>query len=623
VNETTKLFRAHPHWSALFAESDRLLVDSLIRVARESNVPVDDAVDGDLAFAMLSLARAVRLEHVALSLSPDALARFVAEQAVGTVEHDEDPDVARIVAALSPSRGPLTAALIETVALTDPVAVAGPPIVVSYRDGVPLYAHLRRLGHAEWRLSAALLRAAETAAGGRLGALTLPPGLPVDDVTRGVTTRVLAHRISVVTGGPGTGKTTAVARMLHTLGDLLRDHRARIATAQDGTSPVVVGLCAPTAKAAVRLRDALARSFSDLGTTLEEYGDVITLSDRSGSVHRLLSLRPDLATSSEPLDVDLVIVDEMSMLELPLLDQLIARLPSEARVVLVGDPDQLASVNVGAALRDVVDAAQPGDPLNDVLTTLTTNHRSNVAIQALAAAVNSGNGDTVAAVVAAHADAVHVGTERSHALAATREWAGTITDAALADDAATALDALSEHVVLCATREGPGSVAWWRAALEGDVRRRSSSVATFAPGTPVLVTRNEHQSENPGLSALANGDVGVALERDGDTVVAFPPTAAPRVRRTYELHDAESAWSITIHKSQGSEYEHVTVSLPDTDVRILTRELLYTAVTRARTSIDIVADDAVWQRALARQITRVSGLAERVRALRDTASQSK
>jgi exodeoxyribonuclease V alpha subunit len=605
VNETTGRWRSRPSWAERFDESDRLLVDALVRRAAEADpgvLPLT-ANDDDALEALLQLARSLRLDHVALALDPEALAGYLRDHdAPGAGEGPAA--AARLINALTARERPLMAALVELVDLADPVARTGAPLLVSHTGGRAVFAHLRRLAHAEWRLADALLAAREPI--GTLGGLDaehVGARLGQDPPAAAVARAMVRHRLSVVTGGPGTGKTTAVARALQSLGDELRS--------RETSRTLTVALCAPTAKAAVRLREALDGALGERGASLADYGDVLRVHERSGSVHRLLGLRPDRATAEDPLDAELVIVDEASMLELPLLDQLVARARTDAHVVLVGDPDQLASVNVGAALRDLVDAAGPGGPLEALVTRLTLNHRSAVAIGELAAAVNAGDAAAVAAVAAAHPATVSLSDDRGRAERAVRAGALELV-AASRLGVAPALDQLRRRVVLCATREGPGSVAWWRQRIESEVRAGSGASGRFAPGTPVLVTRNEPAVRSVEAAALSNGDVGVALGA-GD-LVAFGPPTAPRTRRAHELHGAEPAWAITIHKSQGSEYDEVVVSLPSVDTPLLTRELVYTAVTRARERVVVLADAAVLGRSLQRRIARVSGLGERVAA---------
>ncbi len=620
MNETTALWNDHSAWATIFSESDRLLVDSLVRRGSEVDervLPLGDE-DGALVCALLFLVRSMRLDHVALSLDEATLSRHVAE--ASSALDGAGFRVGDLLAAVTDQRRPLARALMEHTTLSDEVAVDGPTIVITHEGSRPTYAHVRRLAYAEWRLSEALLGACATTTQGVLGTVDVArvlEDLRHEPAAAAVTTTLVHHRISIVTGGPGTGKTTAMARALQALGD---DRRRRAGVSTDVTTPLSLALCAPTAKAAVRLREALDAAFRARGSALGDYADVLSVDERSGSVHRLLGLRPDRAVSHEPLGHDLVIVDEVSMLELPLLDQLVARLPATSRVVLVGDPDQLASVNVGAALRDVVDAADTAGPLAPLVTRLSVNYRSNVAIRALADAINAGDLDRVVAATSSPEGPARRRDDRSAELAHARAHALAMADAADTGDTTRALALLDDLVVLCATRQGDGSVAWWRAALESDLRRRRSSLATLTPGTPMLVTRNE-PADAHGARPLSNGDVGVVTQLDTERAIVFPPASHPRVRALHEVPDAESAWAITIHKSQGSEYNDVIVSLPSFDSAILTRELLYTAVTRARERVTLIADTTVLRRTLARRIARVSALTERLRVRATAASE--
>lgn len=422
---------------------------------------------------------------------------------------------------------------------------------------------------------------------------------------RGAAGLVARSSTSVLTGGPGTGKTTTIARVLAALAG---QHGRR----QQGTDrPLSVALAAPTGKAAARMREAVAQAAE---------ADVFTADEREwlGSLeavtlHRLLGPRPDSRSSfvhhaGQKLAHDVVVVDETSMVSLLMMERLVQATADHTRLVLVGDADQLASVEAGAVLRDVAEGLQ-GAPVPAVAT-LRTGHRFTGAVGALAAAVVEGDVDQTLALLRADepggpvlvdpADVAEVvsGTpaQQARALAA----------AALDGDTGAGLAALAAHRLLCAHRDGPWGLRTWNEALEREVRGHADPARPWFPGRPVLVTRNDL-----GLG-VHNGDTGLTLERDGRLVVELDTGRSVAASR---LPAVQSAYASTVHRSQGSEYASITVLLPQDDSPVLTRELLYTAITRTRGGLTVVADEATIRRAVERRTARASGVARRLSTL--------
>ena len=592
-----------------FTEGDLLLVDGAVRLAQREGPAI--AVGDDLQLALLILAKAIRLNHVALALEADALHELVQELLSERSGHEDDmrsitPEA--LVTALLNADARLVAR--EELGAAS-VAPTGPPIVLSMVNGTAQFATIRRYAFAECEIATRLLSAASTehlvGADGELlpnpnellqreGSATIS-----DEVTRFIT-NALTRRISVLTGGPGTGKTTAIATFLK----LLAEH------SELTSRTFTVALCAPTAKAAVRMREAIDHSFGPLG--LERFSEQLLIAPGSGSIHRLLKIRPDASVSTIQLECDFVIVDEVSMLELTLLDQLL-RCGERGHLVLVGDPDQLVSVEVGAVLRDLVEAGTNEDaPIAPLVTKLTTSHRSTHAIRSLANAINTGD---FAAVMQAFHD---FPTELHRSMDAQQELPQVIAHATNIQRTANegsferALELLQSSVVLCANREGPWSVAWWRDQVRGAVfPERGRQEAAMLVGTPVMVLRNEQSPSKPIAERLSNGDVGVVCAtQEGREVFFLPGGPSARRRPVHAIDEAVPAWSFTIHKSQGSEYEQVIVSLSPSVNRILSRELLYTAITRAKTSVTVIGSDAVLRAAIRRQVQRVSSLTDRL-----------
>ncbi|HWE34433.1 MAG TPA: exodeoxyribonuclease V subunit alpha [Solirubrobacteraceae bacterium] len=448
------------------------------------------------------------------------------------------------------------------------------------------------------------------------------------------------RRLSVIAGGPGTGKTTTVARVAALL------YEQALAA---GGAPPLVALTAFTGKAAARLEELVhheARSL-DVDPALRAW----LLELRAGTIHRLLGTRPGSHTAfrhnrSNGLPHDVVIVDETSMVSLSLMARLLEAVRTDARVVLVGDPGQLTAIEAGAVLRDIVGPASEGlrvsapmraaleeavgrfvvsDPsdaeLGDGIVVLERVHRYGEGIARVAEAVRRGDGDgAIAALRAARPAEVvwlpidvadedldidsALGHVRAGAVAAGR----AVLDAAAGGDARAALAALSSFRLLCAHRRGPHGVAAWTAQIERwlvDAAPEFDAGERDYVGRPLLVTRNDYEL------GLYNGDTGVivggarlmaAFERGG-VIVSFTPS---------RLDAVETVYAMTIHKSQGSQFDTACVLLPDPSSRILTRELLYTAVTRARSQLVLIGTEEMVRAAVDRPVARASGLRERL-----------
>jgi exodeoxyribonuclease V alpha subunit len=307
------------------------------------------------------------------------------------------------------------------------------------------------------------------------------------------------------------------------------------------------------------------------------------------------------------------------MVELTMMGRLLEAVRPQARLILVGDPKQLTSVGAGAVLSDLV-AGYDGDPASPVAA-LTHNFRAQEDIKALAEALRGGDADEVLAVLRAPSEQVEFveATDlaeveevlRPDCLAA----ALAIRAAAQAEDAEAALAALDEHRLLCAHREGPHGVRRWNAQVERWLAE-TPDVDIFGQwyvGRPLLVTTNDYALD------VYNGEIGVVV-RQGLRQRAFV-AGSERLKEFApgRLDAVETMHAMTIHKSQGSEAKRVTVLLPEADSRLLTRELFYTAVTRAREKVRVVGSEAAVRAAVATQATRATGLRQRLQASRDPA----
>jgi exodeoxyribonuclease V alpha subunit len=427
------------------------------------------------------------------------------------------------------------------------------------------------------------------------------------DEQRAAARSAAARWTTVLTGGPGTGKTTTVAGLLALVAE---QHEL-----ETGQAPRIA-LSAPTGKAAARLQEAVQEATSKLTDPVDRQR-LVGL--RSSTLHRLLGWRPDSRVRfrhhrGNRLPFDVVVVDETSMVSLTMMARLLEAVRPDARLVLVGDPDQLASVEAGAVLADIV-AGLEGVTQSPV-TPLRTTHRYGERIGALAQALRADRPEDVLEVLRSGSDQV-VWVDPADERAMT-EFTTQVTDVAVelrlaaeADDDAAALVALGRHRLLCAHREGPYGVGGWNRLVERLVAERTgvTHYDEWYAGRPILVTANDYDQ------LLNNGDMGVTLRRpDGRLRVAVQVGSEVREFATTRLSGVETVHAMTVHKSQGSQAATVSVVLPDAESRLLTRELFYTAVTRAQERVRVVGSEASIRAAIGREVQRASGLRERLRA---------
>ncbi len=477
---------------------------------------------------------------------------------------------------------------------------------------------------------------------------------------------------TVITGGPGTGKTTTVVRLLGLLQTLqLREH----------ARPLRIRLAAPTGKAAARLNASIAAQLAQL-----DVDDAVrrAIPASVDTLHRLLGARPDTRRfrhdRSNPLHLDVLVIDEASMIDLEMMSAVLVALPATARLILLGDKDQLSSVEAGAVLGDLCRRADEGhyddttanwlqaitgddihaftrsdaQPLDQQVAMLRHSHRfdDNSGIGRLARAVNAGDTHTANTLLATPSTALAWMASASRTQLADMAVDGSqahLADHAgasspcgyrhylellqrqrpelHADDAAhelwarDVLQAFNRFQLLCALRHGPYGVEGLNQLLAEALHARGliDTSLGWYEGRPVMVTRNDYSL------GLANGDVGICLRMPDDQgnprlSVAFLANAAAgsasgtRIRHILpsRLGDVETVYAMTVHKSQGSEFEHTALILPTEANNILTRELLYTGITRARRWFSLFGDHAIIDGAVTRRTRRYSGLAERL-----------
>ena len=461
----------------------------------------------------------------------------------------------------------------------------------------------------------------------------------------------IRSHLSIVTGGPGTGKTYTVARLL-----------ALLFALADEPGKLRIALAAPTGKAATRLKQSIDHALADLSGKVGADLPLAELTARmsaASTLHSLLGARPDTRSTrhhaGNPLDLDVLIVDEASMVHLEMMASLLDALPANAMVILLGDKDQLASVEAGAVLGDMCDRAEEGrysgataiyvsqasgeaipasmvsdgGALAQQTVMLRKSRRFGGPIGTLASAVNEGNPVAAKAVLQAaegqvlswiaHArqgdllDLAMKGREGAaggfgNYLALLKSRPGGCDAGAYDTWAHAVLTAFDEFRILCAVRDGEWGVSGINDAIErrlddaGLLRCRGE----WYVGRPVMVTRNDH-----GL-AVFNGDVGITLpdpQRDGALRVYFLAGGSVRSVLASRLPHVETAYAMTVHKVQGSEFLHAAMVLPPTAAQVVTRELVYTGITRAKARFTLVSpDSAVLDEAVLKQTKRASGL---------------
>ncbi|HYP46588.1 MAG TPA: exodeoxyribonuclease V subunit alpha [Propionibacteriaceae bacterium] len=433
--------------------------------------------------------------------------------------------------------------------------------------------------------------------------------------------------VTVLAGGPGTGKTTTVARLLALLRELAGPG-ARIA------------LAAPTGKAAARLQEAVQLAAKHLTAPDRQRLDGLAAS----TLHRLLGWVPGSRSrfrhhAGNHLPYDVIVVDEMSMVSLTMMARLLEAVRPSARLILVGDPDQLSSVEAGAVLADITQATGLTSPtlagrlreldLNGASgsgdSSLATRHgvvhlehtwRYSGAIDRLARAVRASDPDQALAVLRSGAKDVvfaEVDVEHGQGLAALEEQVRTsgraLAGAAVDGDVSGALAALDRHRLLCAHRRGPYGVVRWGREVE---RWLAAAVPGYGEdgewyvGRPLLVTANDYEMN------LYNGDTGVVVNTPQGVRAAFARGGEPILVAPVRLDAVQTLHAMTVHRAQGSQFSCVSIILPPPESPLLTRELLYTAATRAADRVQIFGSAEAVRRAVIRPANRASGLRGRV-----------
>jgi len=434
-------------------------------------------------------------------------------------------------------------------------------------------------------------------------------------------------KFSVISGGPGTGKTFTVVKILTLLLEQTKNKKLRIV------------LAAPTGKGAARLQEAIKNTKKIL-TCSERIKEAIP--DEASTVHRLLGSIPGSPyfryNAENQLPVDVMVVDEISMVSLSLMAKVHDAVPLDAWMILLGDKDQLASVEPGSVLGDICDTgkvhsfsqpycdtlkkveifiksqreASPG--IQDSIVHLQKSYRfeKGSGISELSEAVNDGDSNRALSLLKNE----HYPAIKWKTLPTPKDLPLHLKDKILSglgkylktQDSKNALALFEQHRILCALREGPYGVRYLNFLVE-QLLRKEKLIALhqkWYSGRPLMITHNDYSLR------LFNGDVGIVLPdaENSNELRAFFPTSDGNIRKfnLLRLPEHETVYALTIHKSQGSEFDEILVILPDTPSPVLTRELIYTAITRAKKRVEIWGKEEVFQTAISSRIERTSGL---------------
>lgn len=424
----------------------------------------------------------------------------------------------------------------------------------------------------------------------------------------------ISRRLSIISGGPGTGKTTTAAGIIFLM--LLLQPNLKIA------------LAAPTGKAAARMMEAVASARINIEKRLAAHAQALGREEAQAlgsmsaiteiTLHRLLRITPDSPRAfydeDNPLPYDLIIIDEASMIDSAMMAKFLKALSPEASCVILGDKDQLSSVEAGAVFFDICGSALNHGALEENVTILKKSWRfaHRAGIGALSAAVNGGAGIGELKKVfrentsESGIELIPFGAIKNLAPLFEEEYKRFIT----CDNVNEALAAMSSFIVLSPVRETPFGVKALNLKIEA-ILEEAGLIIRDKPmyiNRPIMITRNDYQLN------LFNGDIGLVREnpsgerqiffagKDGQTR-SVPPSLLP---------EHETVFAMTVHKSQGSEFENVLLVLPEHDMPILTKEVLYTGITRAKNKVLLFCKDDVLAAAVSRQISAASGLADRL-----------
>ncbi len=436
----------------------------------------------------------------------------------------------------------------------------------------------------------------------------------------------LTRKLTVISGGPGTGKTSTILKILALL--------------LEQGEPLRIALAAPTGKAVSRLQETIKSAKQKLDCAPDIKA---AIPEEALTIHRLLGVIPDSPffrhDSKNRLAVDVLVIDEASMIDLALMTKLMSAVPASARVILLGDKDQLSSVEAGSVLADIcgyarenrfsakfhcdyeritgeklssreLGAAEGG--LSDCIVQLQTNYRfgGDSAIYRASIAVRHGRFSQLETLFSEGTAELRWQPEVRFKEEFKEQIVAGFKACLSASDPATMLTRSNDSRVLAAVREGDMGVLELNRRIERLLRERGliRQSSEWYDGRPIMITRNDYAVN------LYNGDTGVVLRDADGNARAYFLNADNEVRSVLpsRLPQHETVFAMTIHKSQGSEFDHVMIVLPETDRPILTRELIYTGITRARKTVTVLAREHILRTALSREVERTSGLQDKL-----------
>lgn len=415
-----------------------------------------------------------------------------------------------------------------------------------------------------------------------------PPLENGTDWQREAAKTALTEAFTIVTGGPGTGKTTTVVKILALLQEFA------------GEQPLHIALAAPTGKAAMRLQESISGSIErlDCPENIKRH-----IPENVSTLHRLLGAQPPSPYfkhhADNPLPYDVVVIDEASMVDLALMSKLVDALKTDARLILLGDKDQLASVESGAVLADLTRT------LKNNTVELLKSHRFGGIIKDLAGAVNNQQGKQAWQLLNSGSDIISLLDSDliDYVAEKQRSYLQLIRQRA---DFDTVFTAFNEFQVLCSNRNGHNGIS----EINRLVEKKLGLSGHWYNGRPVMIT------ENNAATGLYNGDIGLCIadsSQRGKLMVYFlSPDGSVKKILPSRLPACETVFAMTIHKSQGSEFREVLIALPDTMNPVLTKELIYTGITRAKETVKIVAKKMVFIGAVAQKVQRYGGLGSKM-----------
>ncbi len=442
------------------------------------------------------------------------------------------------------------------------------------------------------------------------------------DWQREAAKKVAQQSFSIITGGPGTGKTTTVLKILALLQEIQL-------TAGPNSKPLMIALAAPTGKAAMRLQESLGEGKTAL-TCSDEIKESIT--DSVSTIHRLLGSKPSSPYfkhhAENPLVHDLVVIDEASMVDLALMSKLVDALKPDARLILLGDKDQLASVESGAILGDL------SQGLVGHTSELKKSWRFKGEIKKLALAINQQDQELAWKLLTSEqhpSTSLATNALLPHILKNMQSYFYSINHIADKNTSQSTYEnstlenifkAYKHFQILCSNRKGKLGVEGINSLIERSLHQQGvNTLQPWYSGKPVIITRNDPGTE------LFNGDIGICLYdvnkqadnekgTDKTDLYVYFQLADGRIKKILpaRLPQHETAYALTIHKSQGSEFNHILMILPENPNPVLGKELIYTAVTRAKETVQVFSSQAVFDYALSHQVERISGLKDKVQA---------